>query len=567
MAPAPHDQAADDSDLDSNAPLLPAPVPSSTSPNAGASSSANPSSRSRGRIAWAWVVLGCFGVGLLWLAFGTSYLDRRDRDELWEDDPAFPSHVGYEGPTPTGKEAFAAATSYPVNFDSSPLDPPAPTRQFNILHHLGNLSPWRTVNHGLRTTAQVPAGCTVEEVQLLHRHGARYPTTGAGPAAFAKDVVGAEGFKASGNLSFLNNWEYKLGAEILTPFGREQLFNLGVSFRTKYGHLLDEGKKPVFRTESQDRMHASALNFAAGFWGIPFEDKYHQLVTIEWPAFNNTLSPYMTCTNANRLDLTRGPRKMALWMKQYLEGARVRIQEQVEGVELSHRDLFNMQLMCAYELVALGGSAFCPLFTEDEWRGFGYAHDIEFYDIFSFGQPAQAAVGKGWVQEWLARTLKQPLGEFNSTTNSTLHTSQYFPLDQRLYVDATHDTILSAVITTLGFSSFARSGPLPSDRIPDDLSFVTSSISPFAANLHSQVLSCPVDGGDSERLVRWILNDGVVPLDVIEGCGEHRDGMCRLDTFVAATQRRLASIDWAHDCLAQYDLPNEPVNDGRPPHA
>lgn len=38
-------------------------------------------------------------------------------------------------------------------------------QQFNILHHLGNLSPWRTVNHGLRTTAQVPAGCTVEEVR------------------------------------------------------------------------------------------------------------------------------------------------------------------------------------------------------------------------------------------------------------------------------------------------------------------------------------------------------------------------------------------------------------------
>jgi len=58
---------------------------------------------------------------------------------------------------------------------------------------------------------------------------------------------------SSGNLSFLNGWEYKLGAEILTPFGREQLFNLGVSFRTKYGHLLREGQRPVFRTESQVR--------------------------------------------------------------------------------------------------------------------------------------------------------------------------------------------------------------------------------------------------------------------------------------------------------------------------
>lgn len=125
-----------------------------------------------------------------------------------------------------------------------------------------------------------------------------------------------------------------------------------------------------------------------------------------------------------------------------------------------------MQLLCAYELVSLGGSAFCSLFTEEEWRGFEYAHDIEFYDAYcgcpssqigraraarltvlfpgdllaAFGQPAQAAMGKGWAQEWLARTFNQPLSDFNSTTNSTLHSEQYFPLEQNLYVDATHDT-------------------------------------------------------------------------------------------------------------------------------
>lgn len=90
--------------------------------------------------------------------------------------------------------------------------------QFNILHHLGNLSPWRTVNFGLKGTAQVPEGCTVQQVQLLHRyglafvrvprletdcdtcffhsHGARYPTTGTGVSRFAEEVVGANGFKA-----------------------------------------------------------------------------------------------------------------------------------------------------------------------------------------------------------------------------------------------------------------------------------------------------------------------------------------------------------------------------------
>jgi hypothetical protein len=35
----------------------------------------------------------------------------------------------------------------------------------------------------------------------------------------------------------------------------------------------------IFRV--RDRMLASALNFAAGFWGIPYENKYLQSITIE----------------------------------------------------------------------------------------------------------------------------------------------------------------------------------------------------------------------------------------------------------------------------------------------
>jgi len=38
---------------------------------------------------------------------------------------------------------------------------------------------------------------------------------------------------------------------------------------------------PVFRTESQDRMLASATNFALGFFGWPLDNKFLLSVTIE----------------------------------------------------------------------------------------------------------------------------------------------------------------------------------------------------------------------------------------------------------------------------------------------
>lgn len=111
-----------------------------------------------------------------------------------------------------------------------------------------------------------------------------------GPAAFSAKVAASKGWTATGPLSFLNTWTYKLGGELLTPFGRQQLYDLGISMRLKYGFLLSNytdpasripPRLPVFRTESQDRMLYSAHNFALGFFGYPHMHQYHQLITIE----------------------------------------------------------------------------------------------------------------------------------------------------------------------------------------------------------------------------------------------------------------------------------------------
>lgn len=180
---------------------------------------------------------------------------------------------------------------------------------------------------------------------------------------------------------------------MLTPFGRDQMFSLGASFRVEYGHLLDKhpGVKPVFRTESRDRMLKSAFNFAAGFFGLPYERQYHQLVFPASPTFNNTLAP-RTCPNAHH---SVGRAKRDQWRDAYLKATVVRLQRDLKGVRLTAEDVRGMQELCAYEWVALGGSAFCGLFTEEEWRGYGQWVDVDFWYRFGWGQEAQAAVGLG----------------------------------------------------------------------------------------------------------------------------------------------------------------------------
>ncbi|KIM19365.1 hypothetical protein M408DRAFT_13500, partial [Serendipita vermifera MAFF 305830] len=280
----------------------------------------------------------------------------------------FPTKVGYPGPTETGAEPGLVLTAGEGRYpswkgteglvkpllweeeheveDESPewieedlnMDGKKKHRKesFSIFKNWGNLTPFHSVpadSFGIKseTGPEVPDGCTLKGVHILHRHGARYPTGWPGYATpgmlasrFHHAASTGQGIKAHGPLAFLNTWTYKLGTEVLTPFGRQQLFDLGVSMRMKYGSLLEgfTDRLPVFRTESQDRMLASATNFALGFFGWPLDDKFLLSVTVEANGVNNTLAPYKTCPNdSNPLIGDRGTYYVKQWVSVYLVDA------------------------------------------------------------------------------------------------------------------------------------------------------------------------------------------------------------------------------------------------------
>ncbi|KAI0349614.1 phytase [Trametes cingulata] len=488
----------------------------------------------------------------------------------------FPSDVGHPGPTPTGAlpALVLTAPAYPLHSGAPHLLPPvaltndSSKHPFDIFRHWGNLSPWFSVpssTFGIDASPHPPHSCRVTGLHLLHRHGARYPTGQAsygGPANFSARIARSpESWNAHGQLEFLNHWTYKLGEEILTPFGRQQLYDLGVSMRIKYGFLLRNFSQanalPVFRTESQDRMLSSALNFALGFFGHPLDGKYQQLITIEDHGFNNTLAPSKTCPNArDHAKGDRGVHYVRQWADIYLQDALARLQPQIHGLHLSIEDVYTMQQLCAYETIALGYSKFCELFTQEEWEGFDYSVDLNFWYSSAFGSPVARAQGIGYVQELVARLTHTPIALHNSSTNATLDDDPAtFPLGQSLYVDATHDTLVLNVITALNLSNFASDGPLPADHIPPNRAFKTSHLAPFASNVQFQLLSCT---SSPHPLIRIIINDGVVPLASIRGCPSVADaphGTCPLPAFVAALGEIIQSTDWAWGCLGEWEVP------------
>jgi len=495
------------------------------------------------------------------------------------------TQINVFGPTPTGDEALAIATApvVPQYANTFPLIEPGTedkSKTFSVIHSWGNLSPFRSPDasnpntqssFGIANTSPlVPAGCELTQVHLLHRHGARYPTTGAAPSVFATalNAAAATGkLSASGPLAFLNTWEYKLGAEILTPFGRAQLFELGVGFRVKYGNLLKGFTDlPVWRTTSEERMVDSALHFAAGFFGVQaYANDYRQLIEIEAPGFNSTLAPYEQCPNANNAIAGIAANFTNAWADIYLKDAQKRLAPHLSGLALNSTWLLAMQQTCAYETVALGYSAFCDLFTEEEWNGYEYAVDLAFWYGNGPGNPAVAAQGIGWVHELVSRLTGERITASASTTNATIVGSNVtFPLNQPIFVDATHDTVISAIVVAMNFTSMAKTGPLPSTHIPKDRSYVVNQISPFASNLVGQVLSCPsasssksskAPAAGTPTHIRWLLNDAVLPLDGISGCGSSALGLCPLKTFTAGMQQRIKEVDFEFGCFGNYSAP------------
>ncbi|KAJ6613339.1 histidine phosphatase superfamily [Mycena sp. CBHHK59/15] len=478
----------------------------------------------------------------------------------------FPTDVGYPGKTPTGAEpaVIATAPSYPMHTGAAVLVAPdtltsSKGKKYNIFTKWGNLSPWYSVDRktfGLDSGPETPDTCRVTGLHFLHRHGARYPTAYAsygGPANFSGRLNAvASKWNGSGDLEFMNEWTYKLGEEVLTPFGRQQLFDLGISMRLKYGFLLrnftESNTIPVFRTESQDRMLASALNFAIGFFGYPFEGQYQQSITIEAKGL-------CRCPNADdKSKADRGRDYVAKWASVYLAPALKRLGPQLTGYDLTIEDVYVLQQLCAYETVALGYSKFCELFTEEEWSGFDYSLDLYFWYNSGFGFPLARSLGIGYVQELVARLTHTPIKTHNSSTNATLDDNPItFPLGQSLYVDATHEVVVLNILTALNLSSLATSGPLPADHIPADRSFKVSELAPFATNVQFQLLECTSQPGQQ---IRIIVNDGVVPLTGIAGCPEQKDGMCPVDTFVASQKKIISETDWTYDCHGDWTIPD-----------
>ncbi|KAK0701828.1 histidine phosphatase superfamily, partial [Lasiosphaeria miniovina] len=418
----------------------------------------------------------------------------------------------------------------------------------NASHSWGQYSPFFSVPSNIST--HVPAGCALTFVQLLHRHGSRFPTANKS-AAYNESITKIHDTVThyGHDFAFIKDYQYTLGADQLTHFGQEELVDSGVSFYQRYKSLISASPKlPFIRASGQERVVMSAQNWTQGFHDAlvaedpsagPNDDlPYDILVIPEADNVNNTLNNKQ-CPAFQKPPYSEvGEKAQEVYGERFTKPIIARLKKGLPGVEFSkpsHAVAF-MDL-CPFETVASPAgqppSPFCGLFSAHEWAGYDYYQSLGKWYGYGRGNPLGPTLGVGWVNELIARLTGKHVVDHTSTNATLDGDAATFPLGRTLYADFSHDNDMTAMIAALGL--YADTPPLSNTtRHParDTGGFSASWTVPFASRIYVEKMTC--GSGSAERdaadeLVRVIVNDRMVPLTL---CEPDDLGRCELGKFV-----------------------------------
>lgn len=485
----------------------------------------------------------------------------------------FPTDVGHEGHTRTAQLPFLAQTNGYLPLTEklegyklpNPIETGSQGFDFNesqrepIQHFFGVISPFYQNDGFNASELKVPDQCSIKQVHLVSRHGSRYPISLENAKIFSK--LKETKVKFINDLGFLNGWQYTQGIALLTNLGNQQLFDKGVNFFFRYGKLFDinNPNKLVARSTSQSRMKNSALYFLNGFFGLDWQDHVNLELVLEGHGFNNTLGPY--CAHGKHKHVDPDHHKINKYIKQYLSSAVDRFNNNFENINgdndsfsFDALDLFKLQELCTYETNTLGYSKFCSLFSYDEWENYEYVQDWTYYNKFlaPYNEKISKSYGMGWVEEFKSRLLGQPFNQSRFTTqNQTLVNSNiYFPLNQSLYFDFSHDTVMLQMLYSLGIG-FGKNSFSESPKNMNENQFRLSKVVPFAAQIVFEIIECTgeVDafsrqifgssGNNKTKYIHLLVNDNTIPLDEYIGqCGYRVDGWCDFDSFIGHLEKQ-----------------------------
>ncbi|KAI0329618.1 phytase [Cubamyces sp. BRFM 1775] len=369
-----------------------------------------------------------------------------------------------------------------------------------------------------------PANCKINQVHILQRHGARFPTSGAAVRIIAaiNKLQAAEDYKDP-MLTFVKDYKYSLGQDDLVPLGASQSAASAREAFKRYSSIVSADNLPFVRASSSSRVVASATNWTEGFAAASAHRLRPVLSVVLSEAGNDTLDDNM-CPSAGD-----GSLQTSQWLATFAPPMTARLNAGAPGANLTDTDTYNLLSLCAFETVANGKrSPFCGVYQElDAESAFAYNGDLDKYYGTGYGQPLGPVQGVGFINELLARLTSQPVRD-HTQTNRTLDSSPVtFPLNRTLYADFSHDNQMVAIFSAMGL--FRQPAPLDPTKPDPHRTWRVQRIVPFSGRMVVERMECV--GEASGQHVRVLVNDAVQPL---EFCRANEHGLCTLGAFVSS---------------------------------
>lgn len=416
----------------------------------------------------------------------------------------------------------------------------AATSQYNLVKYLYGTGPYVELE-GYGISTETPDNCTIEQVQLLMRHGERFPGLSVG-LSFEELVDRLQSYNQTivGPLSFLNDYEYFVKDQDLyeyetTPLnsdspytGYETALKAGSFFRSKYGELYNSSEPlPVFAGASA-RVLQTAQFFTQGFLGLDYkpENYIFNVVSENSTQGFNTLTPRWGCTEFN-ISAYKG--YVSKFPTEYYDTIVTRLIDENDGLNLTKNDISNLFQLCGYELSATGKSDFCGLFTHDEYVMNSYQNDLSFY--YTSGPGHNMSKYVGWVQLNASLAL--------------LKEEQ----DQKIWLSFIHDTDIEIFHSALGL--FDTIEPMPNDQPIFVDRYRHIDPIPMGARIITEKFKY---ANDDQSYVRFIVNNAVRPLP---NCNNGPGYSCKLSDFEDYIEERFGDFDIYETCKPNITYPQD----------
>ncbi|KAJ7686903.1 phytase, partial [Mycena rosella] len=410
------------------------------------------------------------------------------------------------------------------------------TLNTDIMRLWGASSPYFSA--GMYTSP--PAGCRVDQVNVLQCHDAHFPTSGAATTIISgiNKLQSVHNF-TDPRLDFLKNFAYALGVVDLVPFGAHQSFEAGEDAYSRYRNLLRPENLPFLRASSSARVINSATNWTAGHMPMCACLSPHRapLTVLQG---NDTLDDSM-CANAGNSDA-----QTDALLAVFAPPITACLNRWAPGANVTDAETYSLSAPStpSHQQQTLLLSPFCALFNADEFAAFEYSMDLDKYYGTGYGAYLGRVQGMGYINELLARLTHTPVND-SMQTNRTLDASPAtFPLDRVLYADFSHNNQMTAIYAAMGL--FLQAAPLNPTAAPAHMGmWVASRLVPFSAHMVVERLACACGA----QYVRVLVNDAAQPLAF---CADQKTpGVCELGAFVRsqAYARGGGDGDWA-TCFA-----------------